>query len=637
MLHPGENFNLGNLQRYFSSLELSGPGSYNPATDPAVPSPLPNTSRSVEADFYKTDKVDDDNQSAFTGVTGVTGVTSASKAGGVTQRLKELGVDLEHLRHLRVVSKKADQEAEDAKFEKLSKGIRYCPECGASNKAYMDWCTECGEVLIGVEPTLPYSKKKDDKKKKGSSSKGGSNRDAVKREFGSGDLKIEDVESSRSNTGYFPKDSPESGRGVSLSNSPVRYRGRRSEKEVAEPKDSGRASSGERAVTQSDSEGVDREEDSSAGNEESQSDFFEQISDPVLKEFIISYRNRQISGDVAKKSSPKTNHKSRISSKTEITEKRSSPKVPSVTNGKDKSRYILKKKDENSNQGNSCQEEDSGTDFINTEVKNTESVPQKSVKKKSKKSKKKNKEPPMDVEIFGYEESRISQDSTRGLNLVPMLNLKGSSDESSGEDDDSSSDDSGSEIDDIQDDYVISHDMSNDNLPRFEQSDFSIVEEVSEEDEDEEDEESSSYRPPGQSSSSSQTQVSVSANSMRKVSSNTHNAGTGVARPSKPQSSSGTPAKKSTQSSSSSVRASLDQGSQRSKGTPAGYQRHWARSSVAWSSYNPRELSTRSVSWLTIYGYGPSICYLTQLCAIKPSLKQIFTIFLLTKYHALLL
>ena len=133
----------------------------------------------------------------------------------------------------------------------------------------MDWCVECGEILIGVETVVPNSKKKlleeAFKKKKISSIK--PPKKEVNKSTEGSLIRKEQVENSRYKTGhnYLPKDSPESGKGLSVGNSPVRFQRERSHSPVyrrrgssksplrpqagkddpGEPKDSGRESSGD--------------------------------------------------------------------------------------------------------------------------------------------------------------------------------------------------------------------------------------------------------------------------------------------------------------------------------------------------------------------------------------------------------
>ena len=72
-------------------------------------------------------------------------------AGGLTERLDELGIDSTHLKTEKGRSNNALQsEAKDKK----GKLLIICPECEGFNKEYMSWCTHCGEMIIGVEPML---------------------------------------------------------------------------------------------------------------------------------------------------------------------------------------------------------------------------------------------------------------------------------------------------------------------------------------------------------------------------------------------------------------------------------------------------------------------------------------------------
>ena len=555
----------------------------------------------VEEDVYKTDH-EYDAESMFTSVTDVTTFT---KAGGMTQRLLDLGVDVDHLRHLRVVNvnKKVDQELEDEKFEKLSKGIRYCPECSAANKAYMDWCVECGEVLIGVEPTLPYTKKKiredeREKKKRNSLSRGSSKKE--------GGMRVEDVESSRT-SGYHPHASPESGRGLSLSSSPVHLRRDHSisptsnmrvqsplrniqEKEdTPETKDSGRASISdmrERMLKYSDSE---RDDDSTPDDkkdlDEAQSDFFQKISDPVLKDFIISYRNRQMSKDKVEKENidkSKSNHSSKVKSPSE-----------GVNSNKNYSSSIIDEKPAMKDKAikssyktnHLCEKSSSGVDISNElkllinddSVRESESLSENldlenHSKLREKPRKKKKKKVMMDVEIFSYGESRKSRDFNRGNNVVPLLNFVRSSDEESSEGETYSSEENDDvkesiEEDDTQNDANNYHHQVNPN---------------------------DSERIKGENLHTQSQSTDTS-----KYNLNSKAAPSGTKDSGQTAESSQTTASSSRMTSNVEVsksRDGTDEVSQKpklSRNTPPSYERHWARSSIAWSSYNPRELSTR--------------------------------------------
>ncbi|XP_060605854.1 uncharacterized protein LOC132758296 [Ruditapes philippinarum] len=81
-------------------------------------------------------------------------------AGGLTERLNELGIDVSHVKYS---NKDKKQIGEDKKHGgKKGKVLIVCPDCGGLNKEYMSWCTQCGEMIIGVEPML-VSKNRDGK------------------------------------------------------------------------------------------------------------------------------------------------------------------------------------------------------------------------------------------------------------------------------------------------------------------------------------------------------------------------------------------------------------------------------------------------------------------------------------------
>ena len=81
-------------------------------------------------------------------------------AGGLTERLNELGIDVSHVKH---DSKDKKQITKEKKHGgKKGKVLIVCPDCGGLNKEYMSWCTQCGEMIIGVEPML-VSKHRDGK------------------------------------------------------------------------------------------------------------------------------------------------------------------------------------------------------------------------------------------------------------------------------------------------------------------------------------------------------------------------------------------------------------------------------------------------------------------------------------------
>ena len=93
----------------------------------------------------------------------VTGVTL--NAGGITERMDELGIDLSYLKN------KENENSETAYKNKgdnpKTRTVIVCPECGEVNKPYMTWCSECSEVLIGIDPIQVKPKRKGGRGKKG--------------------------------------------------------------------------------------------------------------------------------------------------------------------------------------------------------------------------------------------------------------------------------------------------------------------------------------------------------------------------------------------------------------------------------------------------------------------------------------
>ena len=90
----------------------------------------------------------------------VTGVSF--NAGGVTERLEKMGVQVLHNNDKNIQSNKDAKENVSKKHSKQGKRLLICPECDGLNKEYMSWCTHCGEMIIGVEPKL-ISKTRDGK------------------------------------------------------------------------------------------------------------------------------------------------------------------------------------------------------------------------------------------------------------------------------------------------------------------------------------------------------------------------------------------------------------------------------------------------------------------------------------------
>jgi hypothetical protein len=85
------------------------------------------------------------------------------QGGGLTERLHDLGIDVTHSKdEFKEKNKQNEKKTGGKKGEKKGKVLIVCPECQGLNKEYMSWCTQCGEMLIGVEPML-VSKNKEGK------------------------------------------------------------------------------------------------------------------------------------------------------------------------------------------------------------------------------------------------------------------------------------------------------------------------------------------------------------------------------------------------------------------------------------------------------------------------------------------
>ncbi|KAL3842513.1 hypothetical protein ACJMK2_020517 [Sinanodonta woodiana] len=94
-------------------------------------------------------------QSAVTG--------TSIRAGGITDRLKKLGIDTSLIKHTDNGIK--DQTGEtsaisNTKSVKQPKLVIFCPECEGINKSYMTWCCHCGENIMGIDPVLVRKNRK---------------------------------------------------------------------------------------------------------------------------------------------------------------------------------------------------------------------------------------------------------------------------------------------------------------------------------------------------------------------------------------------------------------------------------------------------------------------------------------------
>ncbi|KAH9519174.1 hypothetical protein Btru_074892 [Bulinus truncatus] len=491
------------LQKYFESLQLeeSGSKSLTPYVE------------------LESDRNGNEDASSF--------ATSAA-AKGMTGRLQNLGVDPDHLKYIKNGSPAHECSTAGEDFETLSKGVRLCPECGTSNKAYMNWCLSCGEVLIGIEPCLPSDNKKAKRREKMRN-----NKMIQSKDFSStveSNSKMKSAGDKGCKDSYPHKDSPESGRGMSLSNSPIRHRA----EEHEGPKDSGRASSGE--LHASDDSVGGTEEGHHATDHRPNRDLnnvapsenvlpehvFDHIDDPVVKEFVMAYSKRQ--SKVSDQSSGRGGypHSSNVARmKTTKAQDRATIRAdPPVQPQLERGAYPLA--DISADKGE---------------------LPRRQRLKKSGKKKKKHRDKAIDVEIFGYEEIRDSRNSIQSPNvpLVPALNLVLSSEDEGSNSESSSESGQQSDTDEnpLEDEVASLADFEADALAK------DSVQPLR------------SKNPTGSSKTSSHFSKDFAAS---------------------PPISHG---KKGNREQSYITE-------------PPKYQRHWARSSIAWSSYHPRELATRS-------------------------------------------
>ncbi|XP_055900454.1 uncharacterized protein LOC106074555 [Biomphalaria glabrata] len=471
------------LERYFESLHL------NERTPQTVPD-------------LSLEPGENDNDDAMTSVTTAT-------AKGVTSRLQSLGVDMAHLKHLRS-DPKYEHMAPSEDFEMLSKGVRCCPECGTSNKAYMNWCVSCGEVLIGIEPLLPGNRKN----KPSRTSKTNQSFDFSETSEVQTDVSLNLKSGTKIKRESYPhKDSPESGRGGSLTYSPVRQNFDDNE----EPKDSGRASIGDLQVS---TESLDQTEgrkntqnfSHESNDDVSESLILEQISDPVLREIIIAYSKKELQKSSEQGRAPKASYAQPSSSKAN---KKTSVPISNFT-----------KQVENIQS--------------NVTVGELENISNENghLPKKLGKRKKRHRDMAIDVEIFGYEEIRDSRNCNQSSDapVVPALNLALSSEE----EEENSSSESDSERNKNDDGENLAN--CNDSQKNF-------------------------------------SDVPISREEI--VHSRESQSGTFLKSQRRPL---------------SSQQRSMNRGKREqtiNNGAPI-HQRHWARSNIAWSSFHPRELATRS-------------------------------------------
>ncbi|CAC5389876.1 unnamed protein product [Mytilus coruscus] len=242
MLEKQRTFAKESIDRYFTSLEH-------------------HSSKQQGQDF--TDKPMEILRESLTDVqtlvnSEATGVTL--NAGGITERMDELGIDLSYL-------KQKDQENSENTYKNKgdnpkTRTVIVCPECGEVNKPYMTWCSECSEVLIGVEPV-----KVKPKRKGGRGKKSGENSDKNYVLYKS----VTFDEPKNSELDENISDNDQEVKEVELSHSKL-------SPSKSEGRDSGRPSSDDLDLTRTENE-ID--------------EICQSLSDPVIKGFIKAYFNKK--------------------------------------------------------------------------------------------------------------------------------------------------------------------------------------------------------------------------------------------------------------------------------------------------------------------------------------------------------
>ncbi|CAG5121413.1 unnamed protein product, partial [Candidula unifasciata] len=318
--HQPENRSSENYtpQKYFSSLEMYSNKSLDSRDDVTVTS---------------TDKLEWDpsvaNDDARTALTDVTR-TSVEKIGGLTQRLQDLDIDLDHLKHLRVVDETGGLPHASGNAEELLKRIKQCPECSSLNKAYMNWCVVCGEVLIGIEPTFHKNNSQvissQQKKKAVNTPAPNQGRHCLQ------DTEVKEANTKCADKEFSGKGSKESSGDRSPLNLPVQFgleeitsalsRGKRRENEYPQQKSDDKQELPEGAFSdEEDAVLVENDKEDGVNDVDLKTDhrFLEEIEDPLIREFAISYRKRQLlqqnnSVQISHRTSNKCSVKSKVAS-----------------------------------------------------------------------------------------------------------------------------------------------------------------------------------------------------------------------------------------------------------------------------------------------------------------------------------
>lgn len=398
MLEKQRVFAKESIDRYFTSLEHHSSKHNNDMND-----------RSMEILRESLTDVQTMVNSETTGVT--------LNAGGITERMDELGIDLSYLK-----GKEETENSYKSKVEKV-RNVIVCPECGEINKPYMTWCSECSEVLIGVDPVKVKPKRKGGRTKNSGESNG---KNYVLYKNVTFDEQANKREKKKDNEEAV-KESERSRIKVSPSKS--------------DGKDSGRPSSEDLDFTRTENE-ID--------------EICQSLSDPVIKGFIKAYFNKK-----RQEISRKEDHNGNLNSdrkQMKWNENVTPKEEDSVDEYSDAENQLnfengenFNYEDENTENGDGFYYEDENikNDFDDKHLLNNFPHPVESQspvefeqdhhlhnedvwlheRKREKREAPLSKEHlPIDIEIFTMEESRQGK-STQRDPLVPSLNLANSSDE----------------------------------------------------------------------------------------------------------------------------------------------------------------------------------------------------------------
>ncbi|XP_071120754.1 uncharacterized protein [Mytilus edulis] len=410
MLEKQRTFAKESIDRYFTSLEH-------------------HSSKQQGQDF--TDKPMEILRESLTDVqtlvnSEATGVTL--NAGGITERMDELGIDLSYL-------KQKDQDNTENTYKNKgdnpkTRTVIVCPECGEVNKPYMTWCSECSEVLIGVEPV-----KVKPKRKGGRTKKSGENSDknyVLYKSVTFDEPKSSELDQNASDNEQEVKEVEPSHSKLS----PTKSEGR----------DSGRPSSDDLDLTRTENE-ID--------------EICQSLSDPVIKGFIKAYFNKK-----RQEVSKKTDDEEIIDSEDRyVSEERSTKRTLNINKVESKDEEVVEENQNERHQFRHVAHNEFSENQLNNEVSNrfhSDDIdnskqiendyfhPVESLQNPDRSHKDHHlhneevwlheqrsprydapmgrKHMPIDIEVFTLEESRQGKVTQRDP-LVPSLNLANSSDE----------------------------------------------------------------------------------------------------------------------------------------------------------------------------------------------------------------